>query len=464
MPWDGTAQRQDYPVVLRFDQMSPDMLARYEAHRARRAEEYEQVDKAKSRLNRRLIGQDGWEIAALLEINSMRMSNYADELEALKKRKRPKDLNRRMLEGPHDPWRPSKDGPMRELILTAHHNWFDGDVETFLGADSNERIEEFQACAVSFLRYHFGADVIEAHADLDEHTFHIHAVIMPRATVTMTRKGKVIATRRMLQPSIHPLIEDYEKAQDAAGFWFSSVGLVREERRKQAWRDALALDKTPPPKAYHKKTRVWREEQDIQRARKAKALKKSEAELDDARHALSVEASEVAKTKAESEAILAVADAVATGAFSVEDPNDMTLSQYAVADRDDAVGGEDVPQGIRRLNATAKASPEGARRTIGLFAKAFARMRKDAEMTERKRLERLFADSFSALREAAAVISDVESSLPSAARSAVKTLRGRVEGALSWSMKAFARDTTGESLGKGPKRPREDGAQGTDTQ
>ncbi|MCQ0091301.1 hypothetical protein [Roseovarius sp. M141] len=81
---------------------------------------------------------------------------------------------------------------------------------------------------------------------MDEQAYHIHAVIMPRATVQ-----KYGVECSVLQPSIHPLIKDYEAAQDSVGVWFAPLNLVRGERRKQAIRDALNNGKTPPISPRH---------------------------------------------------------------------------------------------------------------------------------------------------------------------------------------------------------------------
>ena len=50
---------------------------------------------------------------------------------------------------------------------------------------------------------------------------------MPSEKVEMKRKGKVIASRLMVQPSKLMVIEDYENARNSVGEWFSQIGLVR---------------------------------------------------------------------------------------------------------------------------------------------------------------------------------------------------------------------------------------------
>ena len=63
----------------------------------------------------------------------------------------------------------------------------------------------------------------------------------------------------MLQPSIPPIIRDYKAAQDSVGEFFSDIGLVRGERRKQAIREALENGKTPPETRRHVRPEKWRE-------------------------------------------------------------------------------------------------------------------------------------------------------------------------------------------------------------
>ncbi|WP_162896787.1 plasmid recombination protein [Ruegeria sp. AD91A] len=157
------------------------------------------------------------------------------------------------------------------MIITAHKDWFaafDHDNIDHLFGESRQ--DHFEQAAVAWLKDSFGDDVILARADLDETTYHIHAVVLPRS---QTKDG-----RRMLQPSVHALIKDYEKAQDSVGEWFSELGLQRGERRKQALRDAVHQhrnDQTSsaneneglaslPEHVEHVSPRKWREEKEWQ--------------------------------------------------------------------------------------------------------------------------------------------------------------------------------------------------------
>jgi len=244
---DGTHFDTRYPVVLRFEGIGPENLAGYEKHRKRVGGDVGHILEKPPGPNRRLIGPEDWAAKALAEIAQIKAQNFAAELEALEKRKRKKDIQRRLAEGPHNPWRPTRHGPMREVILTANKEWFDADPAAVLdeGIDHHQRIADFERLSIAWLKKQFGADVIHARADLDEDAYHIHAVIMPRVCVEMTRtvkktgEKKVIATRLMLQPSKFDVIEDYEHAQDSVGAWFSEIGLDRGEKRKEAFRQAV---------------------------------------------------------------------------------------------------------------------------------------------------------------------------------------------------------------------------------
>jgi hypothetical protein len=140
---------------------------------------------------------------------------------------------------------------MRELILTANKDWFAEFEITDDRIDFTARQRSFEAVATKWLQDNFGNDVVHARADHDEAAYHIHAVIMPRHTV-VSKTGR---RKRMLQPSIHPLIADYEKAQDSVGEAFSVLGLTRGERRAEAIRAAAHEGNAPPAPRRHVRTR-----------------------------------------------------------------------------------------------------------------------------------------------------------------------------------------------------------------
>lgn len=261
-----------HPIVLRFAGMHPSDISGYEAHRYRKYGDLGHIarDKPKPRL---LIGTANWAEEALAEIKLIKMETFAAELTALDLRNRRKDLKRRRIEGPRDPWRASRHGPLREVLLTANKDWFDetqGNDELF----NTAREEQFEEHAVAWLKENFGDDVIHARADTDEQAYHIHAVIMPRATV-----HKYGVECHMLQPSIHPLIKDYEAAQDSVGEWFSEIGLVRGEARKQAIRDALNNGKASPEKRRHVRPAEWRANEELRLAKEAANLETRRREV-----------------------------------------------------------------------------------------------------------------------------------------------------------------------------------------
>ncbi len=131
---DGSVTPTQYPVVLRFEGLYRHQLGCFEAQGLRKGGDLSHVDRLRTQLNGPpLIGGEDWAAKALAEIRDMAARNFAAEFEALEKRKRRKDIERRLVEGPKQPWRPTRHGPMREVILTANKDWFAGDLSTFFG-------------------------------------------------------------------------------------------------------------------------------------------------------------------------------------------------------------------------------------------------------------------------------------------------------------------------------------------
>ncbi|TLP61351.1 Pre (Mob) type recombination enzyme [Parasedimentitalea maritima] len=296
MSTDITSKK--YPVVLRFEGLWRHQLACYEMHRKRTGGDLGHVDQGCIHPYKRLIGEEDWARKAQAEVAQMRAENFADELDGLTRRKRKSDIRRRMVEGLKEPWRNSKHGPMREVILTAHKDWFEDDIDGFLGLTSRE--EQFEEHAVSWLKETFSDDVVHARADREETTYHVHAVILPR-----TVSGEGSATRRMLQPSKHEVIKDYEVAQDSVGKWFAGLELTRGENRAAKIREARSKGETPPPKKRHSRTQEWRAEQEL----KIKAD----------REALELQEQKVVSREEDADAILAVADGLSSGLIKLDE-------------------------------------------------------------------------------------------------------------------------------------------------
>jgi hypothetical protein len=436
---DGLSGDTKYPVVLRFEGLYPHQLAGYEAHRTRRGGDLGHVDKTRSHLNRLLIGKTTWAADALAEIRDMTLENYDAELASLAARGRKACLKRRIAEGPKQPWRPTRSGPMREVILTVNQEWFEGGERTDRPDQLNLREAQFERYGVSWLRDNFGDDVVHARADRDEAAYHIHAVIVPREVVTIAKKketktGKIaaIATRRMLQPSKHTLIRDYRAAQDSVGVHFADLGLVRGERRAAAIREACKDGKEPPTRRTHVPPAQWRAEEQLRLTRLAEELEARQAELKaratelDARRAAAerretqlaaregkVEAHErqVARREDEAETIIGVAEAIACGEIEVVDPPEGAPPDAKVR-ASKALSGPAV-DGLKRRSLI------GFGRAARAFATAWAKLRARG----REKAEEALSVDREQIAEADEAIAEAAVWLPEKERSRVATLR-----------------------------------------
>lgn len=410
---DGSNIKIIYPVVLRFQGLYPHNLAGYEAHRLRKGGDLGHVDRARTELNGPpLIGREDWAATALAEIREMTAENFAAELESLEKRKRKKDIERRIVEGPKQPWRPTRHGPMREVILTVNKDWFSEDA-AFFGEEQASRENEFGDHAVAWLKANFGDDVIHARADRDEAAYHIHAVIMPRATVEIAKPNAKVptatATRRMLQPSIHPMIENYEAAQDSVGEWFAGLGLVRGERTAAAIREARETGETPPKRRRHAKTWEWRRQEELRLKAEAKALR-------DERVALDARSASIQEREDEVETVLAVAEGVASGAFLAGGADDQPgLIEVPVA--------KGACMASPTLDALRKRSPSGFARASGVFGRAWQRLFGQARVTAEAEAAAGVADAIQQVSEADELIAKAAALLPKDTRTIIAKVR-----------------------------------------
>jgi hypothetical protein len=258
--------------------MYPSDLGGYEGHRTRKGGDLGHVDQSRSGMNRRLIGGEDWAGRVQTEITEMAQRNFVLELEKLEKRRRKAEALKRIAEGPRDPWRKGRHGPLREVILTGNKEWFESARTSEAKA---EREHQFERLAIDWLTEHFGDDVVHARADLDEEAYHIHAIIVPRS--------KTSDGRLMLQPSKHPMIKDYEAAQDNVGEWFSEIGLRRGERRAKKIREAKEHNASirevgepeveVPERRKHVSPREWREQQEARLAEREQSAGKREEAL-----------------------------------------------------------------------------------------------------------------------------------------------------------------------------------------
>ena len=318
------AARQEHPVVMRMQGLRPENLPGYEKHRKREGGDIGHVDRSRSKLNERLIGREDWAQFVRREIQRMRLANFDRELARLRKRRRTSEIERRLVEGAKDPWRPTRHGPLREVILTANAEWFEGTNGDPFDEGYETREQAFQRLGVAWLRKTFGDDCVHARADRDEQAYHIHAVILPRA---IAKDG-----RMMLQPSQHPVIRDYEKGQDDVGAWFAAagIGLKRGERRKEKVREAIAhntqlrkdqkkgqrleeAEEPLPEYRQHVSTRKWREAQERKLAERDTKVQRREESALIAEAAVTEREEQAEQKDREADEVLAVAQAVADG-------------------------------------------------------------------------------------------------------------------------------------------------------
>jgi hypothetical protein len=417
---------QEYPVVMRMAGMWPGNIGGYEKHRARAGGDVGQVDPTRSHLNQRLLGKANWAQDVHDEISEMRMENFADELEKLGKRRRRGEAARRLAEGPRDPWRATRHGPLREIILTANKKWFEDDPTGFLGEGGPNREDQFQALAVQWLVNEFGDDCVHARADRDEEAYHIHAVVVPW--------NKLKDGRRMLQPSKHDVIRQYEDGQDSVGAWFAAaqIGLTRGERGKQKIRDALDHNEkvretqratgedllenlVPVPKhRRHASPRKWRMAQEKLLADWDITLTEREAALALGEAGLIDRTKVVDEKEAEADTVLQVARDVAEGRFDVP-----------VQDED---GAEDAP-------SKKPSSPDRLHLARRLFGRALQVLGKRAQ--DEAKAE--FSEAFDQIRAADAEIVAVAQLLPESARMRVAKARR----SLTAKIMALTRTATG---------------------
>ncbi|TCS63171.1 plasmid recombination enzyme [Primorskyibacter sedentarius] len=373
-----------HPIVLRFAGMDPTDIGGYEAHRYRKYGDLGHIDRNKPE-PRRLLGTRTWAQEALAEINLIKMETFAAELAELDRRNRRKDLKKRRIEGPRNPWRASRHGPLREVILTANKDWFE-ETESSDELFNTARERQFEERAIAWLKENFGDDVIHARADTDEQAYHIHAVIMPRATV-----HKYGVECQVLQPSVHPLIKNYEAAQDSVGEWFSDIGLVRGEARKQAIRDALHSGKAPPKKRRHVRPAEWRAQEEVRLAQKAARLETRRRDL--------------TEREENADVVIAYAEAVASGDID-----------------EDGKPREAMP-------ATNAPIPPARRSGIGFatarkaFRTAAQRLAKRAEAKAKQAAERRIAAEVSEIKKADDVILQIAQHLPKDLRARIAQIR-----------------------------------------
>lgn len=257
-----------YRIVLRLKGLFPNQLGRVLMHAKRAGGDLDHIDHSKSDLNEILIGPQDWVDQLRTRIAWASEANLEEEVAACLIRKRPKDAQMATTRGLQEPWKFTRHGPLREGILTVHHEWFGG-----AGAArwDPEKVAEFQNRAVAFLQECFDDICVHARIDMDEESPHVHFLLAPWHEKVSASRGR----QQLLQPSSHPLIASYELAQDVAAAFFADLGILRGERRAEAIRQAKADALPLPSQPVHIPPADWRRQQALDLA---KAREEVEAE------------------------------------------------------------------------------------------------------------------------------------------------------------------------------------------
>ncbi|MFW8595903.1 hypothetical protein [Cribrihabitans neustonicus] len=249
------------PVVLRFQGLFPRELGKFSMHDKRRGGDLDHVARGLSGLNQVLSGEPGWQQRIHEEVAGMREHNFEEQLRALRARSRIRDAVKVEALGPVDPWRTCRAGPLREGLLSVNKAWCGG--AGVLEWDP-ERAALFRDTAIEFLTRHFpGGQLRYAVSHADEEACHIHFIVAVWAEKRSANRGRQI----LLQPSMNPLLKNYEHAQDLAGQAFGKIGIIRGERRAAARRGARAEGRPLPEKRRHVPPSQWR----VEECRRARA-------------------------------------------------------------------------------------------------------------------------------------------------------------------------------------------------
>ena len=174
---------------------------------------------------------------------------------------------------------------MREVLLTANAEYFiaeEDDPNPYVAHRTNKngvkerlllsrkKIAAFERHGLKFFKDHFPGQLRHLRLDMDEEVPHFHALVLVKSIKESGRRGKQV----MIQPSANPYIRNYEWAQNAAGEFFSTIGLVRGERRAEARRKAKELDNPAPEDREHVSPAEHR-------AKRAEAIRQKEVDAEE---------------------------------------------------------------------------------------------------------------------------------------------------------------------------------------
>ncbi|MBR2655672.1 MAG: hypothetical protein IKD58_04135 [Loktanella sp.] len=243
------------PIVLRFASMFPRDLKRRDMHDKRTGGDLSHIRLDLSHFNSQPVGEPDWIEHLHAEIAAARDHNFEEEIAARERKGRFLEAERLRERGAVDPWKFTREGPLREGIITVNKLWFGG-----TGHESwePERMEAFKQRAVDFLLEHFpDRQLKEVNIDEDEEALHLHFVVAVWVEKVSLNRGR----QWLLQPSANPLLANYEHAQDLAGEAFLDLGIHRGEWRAAAARQARAAGLEAPAPRRHVQPSDWRREQ-----------------------------------------------------------------------------------------------------------------------------------------------------------------------------------------------------------
>ncbi|WP_281968659.1 hypothetical protein [Roseovarius nanhaiticus] len=259
-----------HPVVLRFKSMFPGSMTKMLMHAKRQGGPLDHVEISFSHRNRVLLGEN-FVADVSAEILEMKKHNRDAEVSALRAQNRNGKANERNDLGLIDPWKSSENGPLREFVLTADTDYFraapdapEDKIMTTYGITEHgetvqhrlctDKINAFEKRGREFFERFFPDAVRHLRLDLDEETPHFHGLLLQRTTKTSGRRGE----QHLIQPTSHPLLKNYEHAQDEAGLFFSTVGLRRGEQHAKKRRTAKAANETMPKAPANTSPREYR--------------------------------------------------------------------------------------------------------------------------------------------------------------------------------------------------------------
>ena len=255
---------KDHPIVLRCEELTPGCLGRMQMHANRAGGDLDHCDPDRTNHTKwyREIGNENFAKGVREEIRVMSKLNLDRELEALDRLNRKADKKRRQKEGLCDPFRASKGGPLREVLLTVNAEYYmaeEDDPNPYVAHRTNKngvkerlllsrkKIAAFERHGLKFFKDHFPGQLRHLRLDMDEEVPHFHALVLVKSIKESGRRGKQV----LIQPSVNPLIASYEHAQNVAGEYFACIGLVRGERRAAARRNAMELGNPAPEDREH---------------------------------------------------------------------------------------------------------------------------------------------------------------------------------------------------------------------